>query len=100
MEAEEAPPAGPVLAGQEFGHSLPTAVQFPPQANAKEEGDGVEGDLAPGALHVELGEVVPQGGEVDEAQGDLQEGESGQDSWEGQVLWSQVAVLGAVVTFG
>ena len=52
LEAEEASPTCSVLASQEFGQVPPTQVQFPAQADAEEEGDGIERELTFGALDI------------------------------------------------
>lgn len=67
LEAEEAPPARSVLARQELGQSGPTTALFATQAKAQKKGEGIERGLAFSRLDVELGEVVAQGREVDQA---------------------------------
>lgn len=89
-----------MLTGQKSGQVPPTAVQFSPQAEANKEGDRLEGDLTFGAVDVKLGQVVFQGGKVDEAQGDLNGGDGVHDNQVGQILWTHIPVAGAAVRFG
>jgi hypothetical protein len=100
-EAEETAPAGAVLTGQQPGQCSPTEVQFPAQADAQEEGDGVKGDLPLGTAGVVVGgQIVPQGGEVNQPQGHLEGGQGLQDGRIGQRCVAQVAIPGAVLTLG
>lgn len=89
-----------MLTGQKFGQIPTTAVQFSPQAEANQEGHGMKGDLTFGGVDLKLLRVVFQGGEVVEAQGDLNGGDGGQDNQVGQILWTETPVVGAIARFG
>jgi hypothetical protein len=75
-KAAASPPTGPVLTGQQLGQLAPPALEFTPQADTQEKGNGIERDLTFGTPHiVDVSQVVAHGREVDETQGDFKAGQ-------------------------
>ncbi len=90
-----------MLTGQPLGQGAPAQALFLLQTEAQAEGDGGERNLAPGAAGIGVGgQVVAQGGEVDEAQGHLEARQGLEDSGVGQVGVAQVALRRAVAALG
>jgi len=101
LEAEKAAPSHAVFPGEQLFQASPAQVEFPPQAKTEEEGDRVIRDLATAAGSIAgRSQEISEGGEVDEAEGDLKSGEGGESGGVREVVRAQITVLGTVVSFG